>query len=211
MPIITSASTKGGPGKTTLSLCLADHWRRAGRKVELLDIDPNRNLTQWIKAAGAPISCTTVDEDDIIEAATEAEQRADWVVIDVAGVLARGLVHSIGVANAVLIPSRPDLKDALEAARTYQHVIAEQKMAQRRDPLARIPAAVVLMQVNRRAQAAGFAREQLSALKVPLLSAEIPLRTAYQNYSFAGLPLDDAMVRGDFAELAASVEDLIHG
>ncbi|MBP2302728.1 ParA family protein [Azospirillum picis] len=211
MPIITSASTKGGPGKTTLSLCLADHWRRAGHRVELLDVDPNRNLTQWVKAAGAPITCTTVDEDDIIEAATAAEQRADWVVIDVAGVLARGLVHAIGIANAVVIPCRPDLKDALEAARTYQHVVAEQRMAQRRDPNARIPAAAVLMQVNRRAQAAGFAREQLSALKVPLLDADIPLRVAYQNYSFAGLPLDDAAVRGDFADLAAAIDRLIHG
>lgn len=211
MPIITSASTKGGPGKTTLSLCLADHWRRAGHTVELLDVDPNRNLTQWVKAAGAPIACTTVDEDDIIEAATTAEQRSNWVVIDVAGALARGLVHAIGVAHAVIIPCRPDLKDALEAARTYQHVVAEQKMAQRRNPEARIPAAVVLMQVNRRAQSAGFARDQLAALQVPLLGAEVPLRVAYQNYSFAGLPLDDAAVRGDFADLAVAIEELVHG
>ena len=46
--IITVASTKGGPGKTTLSLCLADHWHRAGRTVEVLDVDPNRNLSQWL-------------------------------------------------------------------------------------------------------------------------------------------------------------------
>ena len=211
MPIITSASTKGGPGKTTLSLCLADHWRRAGRTVELLDVDPNRNLTQWLKAAGAPLTCSAVDEDGIIEAATTAEQRSEFVVIDVAGALARGLVHAIGVASAVLIPCRPDLKDALEAARTYQHVAAEQRMAQRRNPGVTIPAAVVLMQVNQRALSAGFARDQLAALNVPLLSAQVPQRAAYQNYSFAGLPLDDAAVRGDFAELATAVEALFHG
>lgn len=211
MPIITCASTKGGPGKTTLALCLADHWRRVGRSVEMLDVDPNRNLTQWLKAAGTPIKCTSVDEDDLIEAVTSAEERSDFVVIDVAGALARGLVYAIGIANAVLIPCRPDLKDALEAARTYQHVVAERRMARRRDPDADIPAAAVLMQVNARALSAGFARSQLGALNVPLLPAEVPQRAAYQNYSFAGLPLDDGTVRGDFQELANAVEGLIHG
>lgn len=209
--IITCASTKGGPGKTTLSLCLADHWRRAGASVELLDVDPNRNLTQWVKTADAPLLCQAIDEDDIVEQAAEAEGRADFVVIDVAGALARGLVHAIAVAHAVLIPSRPDAKDTLEAARTYQNVLAERRLAQRRNPDATIPAAVVLMQVNKRAQSAGFARAQLEALNVPLLPAEIPLRAAYQNYSFAGLPLDDASVRGDYADLAAAVEGLLHG
>ncbi|MBP2232461.1 chromosome partitioning protein [Azospirillum agricola] len=211
MPIITCASTKGGPGKTTLSLCLADHWRRSNRSVELLDVDPNRNLTQWIKNSGASIACTAIDEDDIVERAAEAEARSDFVVIDVAGALARGLVHAIAVANAVLIPSRPDAKDTLEAARTYQNVIAERRLAQRRNPKATIPAAVVLMQVNKRAQSFGFAKSQLEALNVPLLNAEVPFRAAYQNYSFAGLPLDDTAVRGDYAELGAAVEALLHG
>jgi chromosome partitioning protein len=117
--IITVASTKGGPGKTTLSLCLADHWHRAGRTVEVLDVDPNRNLSQWLKGAKSAIPCTVVDEDDVVDAAAAAEERSEVVVIDVAGALARGLVYAIGVASAVLIPARPDQKDAIEAARTY--------------------------------------------------------------------------------------------
>jgi chromosome partitioning protein len=67
------------------------------------------------------------------------------------------------------------------------------------------------MQVNKRAQAAGFARDQLAAFQVPLLPAEVPLRAAYQNYSFFGMPLDDPQVRSDFAELAGAVEAMIHG
>ncbi|MGF7212930.1 chromosome partitioning protein [Skermanella aerolata] len=209
--IITVASTKGGPGKTTLSLCLADHWRRAGRAVEVLDVDPNRNLSQWLKGAKSTIPCTVVDEDDVIDAAAAAEERSEIVVIDVAGALARGLVYAIGVASAVLIPARPDQKDAIEAARTYQHVTTAERQAQRFKSNASIPAAAVLMQVNKRTQAAGFARDQLAAFKVPLLTTEIPLRAAYQNYSFFGMPLDDAAVRSDFAELAEAVEAMTNG
>ena len=209
--IITVASTKGGPGKTTLSLCLADHWHRAGQTVEVLDVDPNRNLSQWLKGAKSTIPCTVVDEDDVVDAAAMAEERSEVVVIDVAGALARGLVYAIGVASAVLIPARPDQKDAIEAARTYQHVATAERQAQRFKPSASIPAAAVLMQVNKRTQAAGFARDQLAAFKVPLLTAEVPLRAAYQNYSFFGMPLDDTAVRGDFAELAQAVEAMIRG
>jgi chromosome partitioning protein len=209
--IITVASTKGGPGKTTLSLCLADHWHRAGRAVEVLDVDPNRNLSQWLKGAKSTIPCTVVDEDDVIDAAAAAEERSEIVVIDVAGALARGLVYAIGVASAVLIPARPDQKDAIEAARTYQHVTTAERQARRFKTNASIPAAAVLMQVNKRTQAAGFARDQLAAFKVPLLSTEIPLRAAYQNYSFFGMPLDDAAVRTDFAELAEAVEAMTNG
>jgi chromosome partitioning protein len=209
--IITVASTKGGPGKTTLSLCLADHWYRAGQTVEVLDVDPNRNLSQWLKGAKSMIPCTVVDEDDVVDAAAMAEERSEVVVIDVAGALARGLVYAIGVASAVLIPARPDQKDAIEAARTYQHVTTAERQAQRFKPSASIPAAAVLMQVNKRTQAAGFARDQLAAFKVPLLTAEVPLRAAYQNYSFFGMPLDDTAVRGDFSELAQAVEAMIRG
>jgi len=209
--IITVASTKGGPGKTTLSLCLADHWHRAGRAVEVLDVDPNRNLSQWLKGAKSTIPCIVVDEDDVIDAAAAAEERSEIVVIDVAGALARGLVYAIGVASAVLIPARPDQKDAIEAARTYQHVTTAERQAQRFKSNASIPAAAVLMQVNKRTQAAGFARDQLAAFKVPLLTTEIPLRAAYQNYSFFGMPLDDAAVRSDFAELAEAVEAMTNG
>jgi len=209
--IITVASTKGGPGKTTLSLCLADHWHRAGRAVEVLDVDPNRNLSQWLKGAKSTIPCIVVDEDDVIDPAAAAEERSEIVVIDVAGALARGLVYAIGVASAVLIPARPDQKDAIEAARTYQHVTTAERQAQRFKSNASIPAAAVLMQVNKRTQAAGFARDQLAAFKVPLLITEIPLRAAYQNYSFFGMPLDDAAVRSDFAELAEAVEAMTNG
>jgi chromosome partitioning protein len=209
--IITVASTKGGPGKTTLSLCLADHWHRAGRAVEVLDVDPNRNLSQWLKGAKSTIPCIVVDEDDVIDAAAAAEERSEIVVIDVAGALARGLVYAIGVASAVLIPARPDQKDAIEAARTYQHVTTAERQAQRFKSNASIPAAAVLMQVNKRTQAAGFARDQLAAFKVPLLTTEIPLRAAYQNYSFFGMPLDDTAVRSDFAELAEAVEAMTNG
>lgn len=44
--IVAVASGKGGTGKTTLALALADVWARMGRRVALVDIDPQAGATR---------------------------------------------------------------------------------------------------------------------------------------------------------------------
>jgi chromosome partitioning protein len=74
--ILSLATTKGGPGKTTLAMCLADYWRRQGVVVECLDSDPNKNLTSWL-GASSKIQCTAVGEDDVVDEATRAADRSE--------------------------------------------------------------------------------------------------------------------------------------
>src|SRR5512132_3826079 len=144
MPILSIASTKGGPGKTTLAICLADWWRRAGQTIASLDTDPNRNLVTWIGSVDLPgLTCVAVAEDDIIDAAANAAEHADVVIIDVAGFLPRGLLYAIGAAHAVLIPCRPAKGDVIEAGRTHQQVVNAAKLSKRP-----IPHAAILTQTN---------------------------------------------------------------
>ncbi|NKD84778.1 ParA family protein [Haematospirillum jordaniae] len=51
--IITVAQQKGGSGKTTLTAQLAVAWRQKGRKVALVDIDPQGSLSAWHSAREA--------------------------------------------------------------------------------------------------------------------------------------------------------------
>lgn len=44
MRVLAVAGQKGGTGKTTVVLALADAWARAGRKVLAVDLDPQGNL-----------------------------------------------------------------------------------------------------------------------------------------------------------------------
>ena len=47
MPVIVTASSKGGAGKSTLTLVLAQALAMVGATVTIVDADPNRPLLRW--------------------------------------------------------------------------------------------------------------------------------------------------------------------
>jgi len=47
--VITIAQQKGGAGKTTLAIHLAVAWSQRGKRVAVVDIDPQGSLTYWHK------------------------------------------------------------------------------------------------------------------------------------------------------------------
>ncbi|MEI7669806.1 MAG: ParA family partition ATPase [Pseudomonadota bacterium] len=47
--VITIAQQKGGAGKTTLAVHLAVAWSQRGKRVAIIDIDPQGSLTYWHK------------------------------------------------------------------------------------------------------------------------------------------------------------------
>lgn len=204
MPVIAIATTKGGSGKTTLTACLAEYLRRQGKSVECIDTDPNRNLHDWFSDPQAGVTCSFVEEEAVIDAAGAAVDRSEFVLIDVAGALQRGMLYAISAADLVLIPCKTDRKDVVEAVRTQELIESAGKMVRRQ-----IPHAAVLTQVNRRAQVTGHTRDQLQVMGVAVLSAEIPARTAYQQASWTGSPLAASEAREDLAAVVAEVSALL--
>lgn len=204
MPIIAIATSKGGSGKTTLAACLADYWAKKSLRVECLDTDPNRNLHDWLRTGNGGTICTAVEEEALLDAAERAAETADRVVIDVAGSLAKGLLYAVSVAQVVIIPCRCDRKDVVEACRTQELIHSAGKMVRRT-----ISHAAVLTQVNRRAEVTTHTRQQLEIMEVPVLAADLPGRTAYQQASYTGSPLTNPDVRKDIAAIAAEIDLLI--
>ena len=53
MYVITFANPKGGSGKTTSAMLLAEQIAISGGRVAILDLDPNANILAWTQAREA--------------------------------------------------------------------------------------------------------------------------------------------------------------
>ncbi|CAK0749945.1 ParA family protein [Azospirillaceae bacterium] len=204
MPILAIATSKGGAGKTTLAACLADYWVRMDQKVVCIDTDPNRNLDDWIKNSQICSTSIVVEEEGLLDAVEKSVDAVDWVIIDVAGSLARGLLYAVSAADVVLMPCRCDRKDVIEACRTQEIIQSAGKMMRRT-----IAHAAVLTQVNRRADVTSHTIQQLKIMEIPVLSATVPIRTAYQKASYTGTPLSNTEIRKDIAAIVEEINAII--
>jgi len=118
--IIALASQKGGTGKTTLTAALGAYASKQGRRVMLIDLDPQRSLTDWW-------SDREPDPLGICEATVEDIQRGKLRALDVDYVLidtppahdseAR-VDAALRAADLALIPVRPSRLDLVAVART---------------------------------------------------------------------------------------------
>jgi chromosome partitioning protein len=181
--VLVAATAKGGAGKSTTIACLAVYWHKTGRKVALLDADPNRTLTRW-HGKGSVLSemmlRTEVDEHAIIPTISELARDHDLVLVDCAGFGNQAMVFAIGAADLVLIPAMTDEANVFEAARTCKIVESASQLTRRT-----IPAHTFLCRVKRSAVAA-HAREQLATLKTNPLTAQLSDRVLFQEATFHG-------------------------
>jgi chromosome partitioning protein len=181
--ILVAATGKGGAGKSTTVACLASHWHSGGRKVGLVDCDPNQTLTRWHAKGGALAGMTLqtqLDEHAIIPTIAEMAQANDVVLVDCAGFGNQAMVFAIGAADFVLIPVMTDEANVFEALRTRK-IVSSASMLTRR----RIPARTLLCRVKRSAIVA-HARNQLEQLEAEPLDSQIYDRVIFQEATFHG-------------------------
>ena len=107
---------KGGSGKSTLARELAVAATLAGRRVALVDLDPQGSTTGWYgrRAAAEPVLLAAPDNRPDLAAAEAAG--VDLVVIDTPPARPAFLPALIAFADAVLVPCRPSPDDLLAAA-----------------------------------------------------------------------------------------------
>ena len=185
MAVISVCSTKGGVGKTTLVMCLADAFARQGGSVAIVDGDPNGHVASWRERAGADCRVEVISEanetkiQDVIAAA--AGQYA-LVFVDLEGAASQAVTYAIAESDMVLIPTKVSGMDLQEVYRTYEVVKRAEKMLKRG-----IPARVVFSQMaTLNSRVATHARQEIRDNAIPVLNTEVIQRAAYQQIHFTG-------------------------
>lgn len=125
MPTITITSSKGGCGKTTLSVLLATELARFG-SVALLDTDPAQRAVKW-HAKGDLDNPATTGETDFkaaVKLLRDLSERYDYVIVDTEGVESRLNAAMIRMADLAIIPCRDRQQDAEDTVEVVEEIEA---------------------------------------------------------------------------------------
>ncbi len=185
MAVISACSTKGGVGKTTLVICLADAFARGGGTVAIIDADPNGHIQTWRDRSPDDTTVdviTGVSEAAILDAIADAATKYQLVLVDLEGAASQSVTYAIAESDLVLIPTKISGMDLQEVFRTYEVVQRAEKMLRRP-----IPARAIFSQMAPLfSRVSLHARSEIQDAGVPVLATEIIQRASYQAIHFTG-------------------------
>lgn len=206
MNILAILNEKGGVGKSTVAANLSTALHRAGRKVILVDADPQASLRDWAEAsAGQDLDLPQVvalDRPTMLSSVTGL--KADWVVIDGPAKADAISASIIRVATTALIVVQPSALDIWASAATV-------KLIQQKIELGgKIKAAFL---VNR-ASSTNLSKQMVAGdwneYGFPLLKSNLVNRVSYAEAMASGqtvLDLADGAAKTEINNLATEIQE----
>lgn len=211
MPVIVTANPKGGAGKSTCTLVLAQTLARLGASVTVIDADPNRPILDWrdgesaldIKVLG------DITESSIIRTIREERAQKQFVFVDLEGTASRLVSRAITQADLVLIPLQASGVDARQASRAVALIHEEEEALGDR----KIPFRIVLTRTSP-IIATRIEREIMTALDgaaLPVMQTKLHERQAYKAIFVRRLALHELDVQkiNGVSEAIRNAEDLV--
>lgn len=191
MNIIALVTQKGGCGKTTLTTCLAVEAAKKGKKVLIMDTDPQGTASTWWESRDAESpALVEVKGDEIPQAIKTAEKKGfDLVVIDTPARAEPVNAAAAQAADFCLIPCQPSLADMRAQSPTVQSIQRLQKHG-----------AFVLTRCPPRGPRAKEAEKGLLVFGLPVAPVLIVNRSAYPDAYASGLGVSEYEPEGKAAE-----------
>ena len=131
--VICFAMTKGGVGKSTLSVELTTYLDGLGHKVVFINADPQSTSTNWLRKMETGVLSETLQgqrpdarNKQFRELINKHSDQADFIVIDTQGAATVETSTAITRSDLVIIPMQPSQNDIDELAGTFAMIQSAQ-------------------------------------------------------------------------------------
>jgi chromosome partitioning protein len=205
--IVALLNQKGGVGKTTLALHLAGQWAGKGKRVIVVDADPQRSALDWSgqcakEALPRLFNVLAFARDTLHREAPEIARDADHVVIDGPPRLAPLMRSTLLAADLVVIPALPS---PLVGWASALRLVREARVFR-----PQLVARFVLNRCNVRSVIAREAGDALADDEPPTLATRVVQRVAFADATRIGrlvceAPYGEVAAR-EITALAAEIE-----
>lgn len=130
MDVISFVMEKGGSGKSTLAKNVAVAASESGRRVLIIDLDPQGSAEAWFQRRQAETPHLVKIQPNEVDRALAAARTAgtDLVVIDTPGRDQPGLRAAVAHSDVCVVPCRSTIADMEVVTRTAAFITAQKTM-----------------------------------------------------------------------------------
>ncbi|MCB2100073.1 MAG: ParA family protein [Rhodobacterales bacterium] len=172
--VLTVAQQKGGAGKTSLVAQLAATWTAAGKRVAVVDIDPQGSLAQWFAAREQyatqddTLHLSAVGGWRLTNELARLKNLHDIIIIDSPPHAETESKLAVRAADLVLVPVQPSPMDVWATGGTVKLAQGERR-----------PVLVVMNRVPPRANIVEAIRDLLDRQGLPVAETTLGNRVAF--------------------------------
>jgi chromosome partitioning protein len=194
MYVITFANPKGGSGKTTSAMLLAEQIAISGGRVAILDLDPNANILAWAQAReveGRDVPFTVharPQAEETVELIDNLSDEADYLIIDLEGSKDQIVTFALSRTDLCIIPLDGSPMEARQAAQAVRLVQTTANMIR-----AQINYALLFTRTNAAFQTTDErdVRQEMELNNIPTLPVRIAKRAPYTRIFRDGVLLSE--------------------